>query len=277
MIKENYYPFSVLISVYKNERASNLDMALNSIENQTVQPDEIILIEDGPLTPSLETVIKKHQQKSKDKLKCYKFDHNMGLGYALNFGVNKCSNNIIARMDSDDISVPNRFELQLKKFESEPNLALLGGQVYEFENKIDNVVSKRWVPLNEMEIRAFLKYRNPFNHPTVMFKKNAVLNVNNYSNFKGFEDYDLWSKFIEHKYKVANLSELLVLMRTDEGLYSRRGGIRYLYRYFKLRKLLQRRKIINTREKVNGDLLMSVNVLIPAFIRKEIYKRFLRK
>ena len=171
MENENLPTFSVLMSVYKKEKSEFLDESLKSIESQTIMPNQIVLVEDGPLTLELYKVIERHKRKYDGLYDIVRGKQNQGLGSALRLGTSNAKGEWIARMDSDDIAVPNRFELQLREIIANPNLSLLGGQVDEFEASIENVVGHRDVPLYEKQIRQFLKWRNPFNHPTVMIKK----------------------------------------------------------------------------------------------------------
>lgn len=277
MMQNGYPLFSVLMSVYKNEKSEYLKQALSSIIDQSVKPNEILIVEDGPLPNELREVLNAYENNSRISVRRIKLSKNHGLGYALNIGVREARNDLIARMDTDDISVHDRFELQLKAFMDDINLVLVGGQIDEFESNIGNIVSQKSMPCNSKEILKYAKYRNPFNHPTVMFKKKAVLNVGNYSNIKGFEDYDLWGRLVTNSNNYANLNKVLVHMRIGNGLYSRRGGIKYLIRYYHLRKRLKKLLLINNREMLLGDIFMTVNAIVPVRIRKILYKHLLRQ
>lgn len=277
MVSNDLPPFTVLLSVYKSEKPQYLDQALQSIKDQSVIPNEILIIEDGKLPQTLLTILDKHELNTSISFVRIKLRTNQGLGNALSIGVKKAKNNLIARMDTDDISVKDRFEAQLAEFQIDDSLVLVGGQIDEFNNNPQNIISHKWVPSKEKEIENFIKYRNPFNHPTVMFKKNIILKVGNYIEIKGFEDYFLWSRIIANKYKTANLDKVLVHMRVGDGMYSRRGGISYFYRYILLRCKLRKLSIVNTMEMVSGDLLMLMNIILPTKIRKFVYKNFLRK
>ncbi|MCH9394645.1 glycosyltransferase [Limosilactobacillus reuteri] len=277
MMQNGYPLFSVLMSVYKNEKSEYLKQALSSIIDQSVKPNEILIVEDGPLPNELREVLNAYENNSRISVRRIKLSKNHGLGYALNIGVREAKNDLIARMDTDDISVHDRFELQLKAFMDDINLVLVGGQIDEFESNIGNIVSQKSMPCNSKEILKYAKYRNPFNHPTVMFKKKAVLNVGNYSNIKGFEDYDLWGRLVTNSNNYANLNKVLVHMRIGNGLYSRRGGIKYLIRYYHLRKRLKKLLLINNREMLLGDIFMTVNAIVPVRIRKILYKHLLRQ
>lgn len=269
--------FSVLMSVYKDEEPAFLDKALESIENQTVQADQIVLVEDGPLPSYLDEVISKHCENLPQKYDVLKLPHNQGLGLALNKGVEYCRNEWIARMDSDDISVANRFELQLKEVVKNPQLAVVGGQIDEFSGDLDQIVGKRNVPLSNDEIRRFIKWRNPFNHPTVMINKNAVTRVGSYQANGKIEDYFLWVKLVIANYPVKNLSDVLVHMRVDAGMYDRRGSFQNIKQVFELRKLLRKSHLINIRDQYIGDGIMMVNTLIPSKLREYIYKKTLHR
>ena len=202
MKNKSYPPFSVLMSVYKNEKAQYLDASLRSIEDQSIIPNEIVLVEDGPLTKDLYRVIDTHKNKFSENFKVVALNKNQGLGNALRIGTKYVSTNWIARMDTDDIAVPNRFELQLREVKKNPQLAVIGGQVDEFEGSVDNIVGKRTVPCSQVDIYKFVKWRNPFNHPTVLINKTVLEKAGGYENKGKLEDYFLWAKILAKGYVV---------------------------------------------------------------------------
>lgn len=202
-------------------------------------------------------------------------EKNQGLATALRLGTKHVSTNWIARMDSDDISVPNRFEIQLKEIMKNPNLAIVGGQIKEFALNINNVVGQREVPISPNLICDFIKWRSPFNHPTVMLNKKIVKKVGGYISFGNLEDYYLWSRIIANNYNVKNISDILVYMRVDEGMYARRGRIGNIKYFYRLRGYLRRKKIINPFEELIGDIMMTSNIIIPSLIRKLLYQKVL--
>lgn len=217
--RDKYPDFSVLMSVYKKENPEFLNQALCSIEDQTVQPTEIVLVEDGPIPTTLQKIIDKHQVNFVNDFKVIKSIRNQGLGASLRLGTKFVSTDWIARMDSDDISVHNRFELQLNEIVKESDLAVIGGQVQEFAGEPASVIGYRRVPTSESLLRQFIKWRSPFNHPSVMINKTALKNVGGYIPYGNLEDYYLWSRVIVQKFHVKNLDQTLVKMRVDEGLY----------------------------------------------------------
>lgn len=278
MVLSNGYPsFSVLMSVYKKDNPKYLDLALNSIELQTAKPSEIILVEDGPVSEKLQFVVDEHISQSNINFKNVKLKRNHGLGEALRIGTNYVSTNWIARMDSDDVSVPKRFEMQLNEIIKNPELAVIGGQVQEFAGDVRNIVGQRNVPLNEKNIKEFIKWRSPFNHPTVMINKKILENVGGYVAYGNLEDYYLWSRVIASNKQVKNLADNLVLMRVDKGMYSRRGKFSNIKYFYSLRKFLKLKGIISFKEEVIGDCIMTFNIISPASIRKFVYQKIIHK
>ena len=277
MKNKSYPPFSVLMSVYKNEKAQYLDASLKSIEDQSIIPNEIVLVEDGPLTKDLYRVIDTHKNKFSENFKVVALNKNQGLGNALRIGTKYVSTNWIARMDTDDIAVPNRFELQLREIEKNPQLAVIGGQVDEFEGSIDNIVGKRTVPCSQVDIYKFIKWRSPFNHPTVMINKTMLEKVGGYENKGKLEDYFLWTKIIAKGYAVRNLPQVLVHMRVDSGMYNRRGEFKNLKPIIELRSFLYKNGLVTLTERYIGNTIMIMNIIIPSKLRKIIYELFLHK
>lgn len=277
MNRQKFPNFSVLMSVYKNEKSTYLNASLKSIENQTVVPNEIILVEDGPLTKELYEVVDTHRNKFGEGFKVVVLNKNQGLGNALRIGTKYVSTKWIARMDTDDIAVLNRFELQLREVEKNPQLAVIGGQVDEFEGSIDNIVGKRIVPCSQVDIYKFIKWRSPFNHPTVMINKTMLEKVGGYENKGKLEDYFLWAKILAKGYPVINLSQVLVHMRVDSGMYGRRGEVKNLKPILELKKYLLDNNIINKKEMIFSSFLNITNIFVPVWLRKKIYKNILHK
>lgn len=270
--------FSVLMPVYKNTNPDYFEQAVKSVtELQTITPDELVIVEDGPISSEVTRRIEEVIQKYTIKIIRYKFPVNVGLGVALAKGVELSTNDVIARMDDDDVSVPNRFELQLKAVVNNPQLAIVGGQIDEFTGEVNHITGKRLVPTGQEDIYQFVKWRSPFNHPSVMLNKKAILDVGNYQANGKLEDYFLWSKVIIEKYPVLNLSEVLVHMRVDTGMYGRRGEWANLKQIFKLRRMLYKGKLVSRREELTGDFVMVANVIVPAKLRELIYKKVLHK
>lgn len=267
--------FSVLMSIYKNEKPEYLKKALDSILNQTLLPDEILIVKDGLLTPELEKTLDEYAVKNKS-VKFLEFKKNRGLGLALHDGVVACKNEIIARMDTDDIAKPDRFEKQIQYLKDNPQIALLGSWVTEFsdnENKPDIVTE---LPCSYEEIKKFAKKRNPFRHMTVLFKKSAVINSGNYRDFLWFEDYDLWVRMLRKGYFAENLPEFLVNVRADKNMFARRSGIKYIQQEVKFEKFLLDINYINLIEFFRNILIRSIVRLLPKNLIVFVYKQILR-
>ena len=270
-------PFSVLMSVYFKEDPAFLEQSLSSVLiNQTVSPSEIILVCDGELTEELESVIFNYQFRFPDVLKVPRKD-NGGLGKALSFGMSFCTNDLIARMDTDDICYPDRFEKQLAFFENHPEYDVVGGLLEEFVDSVDNSVSIRRVPESHAEIVSFSKKKNPINHPTVMFRKSAVERAGGYQHFPLFEDYYLWVRMIRSGALFYNIQEPLIHFRSSEDMYKRRGGIRYAIEEVKFEHTLLKIRHINFFQFLYNSSARFIVHIIPNSMRACIYKKYLRK
>ncbi len=268
--------FSVLMSVYCKENPEYLDKALESIISQTLVPDEIILIEDGPLTKELYKVIKLKKEQFPG-LKPYQLKENVQLGRALAKGIILCKNEIIARMDSDDISVKNRFEIQYNYMLKHHGTAVTGGYMEEFCDDGKNYHKTKKMPQKMPAIKKYARYRNPLNHMTVMFRKSKVLEAGSYKHFPYLEDYYLWCRMLSKGNKFYNIPYVLVKSRTNNKLYSRRGGFKYCMGYLKLRHIQKHLGILSTKEYITAICITIGMTLQPAALRRLIYQKILRK
>ena len=218
--------FSVLLSIYCNEEVHYFNRAMRSIwDEQTIQPNEIVLVEDGPLTQELYQAIGIWKRQLKDLLKIVSIKKNSGVGNAKNIGVKACSNELIAVMDTDDVSLPDRFEKQLTIFNSQ-DIDVCGAWVGEFVNNENLIASYRRTPEKHNEIVIFAKSRSPVNHPTAMYKRSSVLKAGNYAKYRTSEDYDLFVKLIMSGAKLYNIQEPLVSMRIGNNQEARRRGLK---------------------------------------------------
>lgn len=214
--------YSVLMSVYFKEKPSYLVESIESMLHQTVQPDEIVIVEDGPLTLELDAILQLYSEKYPDMIKTVPLSKNVGLGLALNEGLRNCKNNLVARMDTDVISLPNRCQEQLKEFEKDPQLCIVGTQTLEFYDDVNETRTARIVPLNHEDIVRFSKRRSPFNHPTVMYKKDVILNYGAYRDIQRKEDLEMFGRLLSKGVKGKNINKALLLFRSNEQSYSRR-------------------------------------------------------
>ncbi len=274
---ENSNPeFSVLMSVYYKENSNYLDKALESIFKQTVMPNEVILVEDGKLTKELDEVINKYENQYANILKVIKYAENRGLGVALHDGILQCTNEIIFRMDSDDICVNDRFEKQLNIFKNR-DVDVVGANIVEYDEKMENITSYRVVPENDSDIKKFSKKRNPINHMSVAYKKSAVLEAGNYQSMLYFEDYYLWARMIKNNCNFYNVQSNLIKARGGNEMIKRRGEKKYIKPIINFEKALLNIKFINYPEYVRNVIQRVIVSLIPNNVRLLVYKKFLRK
>lgn len=267
------FNYSVLMSVYEKEKAKNLKESIDSIFSQTVATNDFVLVCDGPLTAELNDVIEQYHLANKDNMQVVKLCENVGLGRALNIGLKYCKNELVARMDSDDISKLNRCEKQINLFKLYgDSLALVSGYINEFDKDPGNPIGQKRVPIHDRDIKKYSRRRNPINHPCVMFRKSAVMSVGGYQEtFHLFEDYYLWIRLFDKGYKARNVDEVLLDMRTPVDLYKRRGGFKYAVELSRFFKWMKKISWINW-----SDILLSAVphifvCVLPNRIRKQIY------
>lgn len=275
--------YSVLMSVYKSEKAEYLRIAMNSMWNQTVPTNDFVLMCDGPLTDELDAVIEEMQSAHPDTLQVIRFEKNGGLGHALQVGVKECKNDLIARMDSDDISRPERCEKELAVFAAHPELSIVGSVIEEFTEiepgaTVPTAINaKRVVPEKSKDIVTFAKQRNPFNHPSVMYKKADVLAAGNYQDVRYMQDYYLWTHMLITGFKGYNIQEPLVWMRADSNLFKRRSGKLYRDIQLNLFKYMKDQGFISNTQYVKSCILRVGSSMAPNWLRQFMFKKVLRK
>ena len=268
--------YSVLMSVYKKEKAEFLKEAIESIQKQSKKTDDFVLVCDGELNESLDKVILDKKEEMGDVLNVIRLKENVGLGKALNVGLEYCKNEYIARMDSDDISVPDRCEKQLEIFKKLQEISICSGTVQEFSDDINNIECLRILPQNNNEIIKFSKKRNPFNHPCVMYKKSSVKAVGSYQDFYLLEDYHLWIRMLMNGYKGYNLEDILLNMRAGNNMYKRRAGFKYVLSQIRLFKYMKENKYISNVQYIENCIIRTLSTIVPAWFRKKNNKKFLR-
>ena len=261
------YKYSVLMAVYHKDNPEDFERACLSMLQQTISPNEFVLVCDGPLGEDLDKKIAKLAERYSNIMHIVRIPKNMGLGNALKCGVLHCKNELIARMDADDISSPNRCEKQLHVFSKNSKLAIIGTQVDEVTDR--GTVLKHIVPEEHSCISQYAKNRNPFCHPSVMFVRNAVLESGNYRDVKLFEDYDLWIRMLRLGHKGYNIQESLVKMNVDRDFYKRRGGIRYVKAIFAFNKIKRHHGVPCSMFNTISRIIVA---LIPSILREKLYQ-----
>ena len=264
--------YSVLMSLYKKENPEYLRIAIDSMLNQTVAPDEIVLVEDGPLTDELYAVLDDYPM-----LHRVKNEINLGLGLALNVGLKKCRNELVARMDTDDCSKPERCEKQLQRFLEKPYLAIVGSHIDEFIGDTSNVISQRIVPTTSEEIYKFAKKRSAFNHPAVMYSKTAVLENNGYADLKRNQDVDLFGRMQFKGYKAENIDEALLWFRSSDELAKRRKSWQNTWSYIATIRKFWKMGYSSFTDYAIVGIAQTGMYLMPIKLQNYIYKKFLRK
>ncbi len=272
-----YREYSVLMSVYYKEKPEYLKQAIESIQAQTLPTDDFVLICDGSLNDALDEVIIQKQQEMGEALNVVRLEKNGGLGNALNEGIKHCKNELVARMDSDDIAYPDRCEKQITVFNTHSEVSICSGIVEEFTTDPATVDTKRVLPETNEEILEFAKQRNPFNHPCVMYKKSAVEAVESYQDFYLLEDYYLWLRMLMAGYQGYNIQEPLLYMRAGSDMYLRRGGWKYAKTQAKFLKLMKQQGFIGNSQYIKSYIIRCGSSLSPNWIRKLMFEKILRK
>ena len=268
--------FSVLLSLYFKESPIFLRQSLESVFNQTLSPNEVVLVKDGPLTNELEQVLSEYTVRYPN-LKIVSLPQNQGLGKALNEGLKHCSYDLVARMDTDDICKLNRFEKQIEVFKENPEVDIISSWIDEFEGESSNVISTRRLPKTHDEIYRYAQKRNPMNHPVVMFKKKSVLAAGGYMHFHLFEDYYLWVRMLLNGAKFYNVQESLLLFRFSSDMFKRRGGFKYACTEAKFQWHIYKLGFLSFNEACLNIFIRFGSRVIPNGLRSWMYKKILRR
>ncbi len=269
--------FSVLMSLYIKEKPEYFKACMESILAQTVLPDEIVIVKDGPLTKELDFLLNEYVSADPSLYTIVPLETNHGLGLALAEGILHCRNALIARMDTDDICRKDRFELQLAEFQKNPKLDICGSHIVEFETDVDNIVAQRTVPLTDEDIKKYQKRRDGVNHMTVMYKKSKVLEAGNYQSCMLMEDTYLWVRMILAGATFMNVDDSLVYARIGKDMFERRGGLAYFRKYKEGRKKVRQTGYIGFFDYYYTLFVQFVVALIPNKIRGIVFTKILHK
>lgn len=266
--------FSVLMSIYKNDKPAWLKESIDSLLNQTLKADEILIVKDGLLTADLEAVLNNYSDSS---IRYIPFQTNRGQEMALREGLLACTHELVARMDSDDICHPDRFRLQVEAFKNDPSVDVVGTSIIEFDKTIADASTVRRLPESGEPLRRYAKRRSPTNHAAVMYKKSAVLAAGNYQDFLWNEDYHLWVRMMMNHAVFINLPDVLLYVRGGKSMYHRRGGWKYASQDIKLQLRFYKIGFQSLFDTVINLALRVPIRLVPNFLRRFIYETFLRK
>jgi glycosyltransferase involved in cell wall biosynthesis len=265
---------SVLMSVYDQETPDFLRQSLDSLVAQTFPADEIVIVEDGPIGGQLNSALAAYADRL--PIVPLRLSVHAGLGEALRTGLAVCRGGLVARVDSDDLCVPERFRKQVKLLDACPQIDVLGGAIAEFDEDPMHPHSIRILPRSGKPLLRFARYRNPLNHMTVMFRKASVLAAGSYEPCPGFEDYHLWARMLTLGYYLHNTDDILVYARSGSRMQSRRGGLTYLKRDIAFQTFLYRVGFVTASESIHNILLRAPMRIAPVFVRSLCYSLFLR-
>ncbi len=264
------------MSLYIKEKPEYLDLAIKSMVEQTVKPDQIVIVKDGQITPELEAVLNKYDSEYPGLFDIVGYEKNRGLGLALNYGLEHCRNELVARMDTDDISKPNRCEKQLQAFDKDNDLSIVGSAVDEFLDDVSNITGRRVVPQTSDEIYAFAKRRSAFNHPAVMYKKSDVLKFGGYSDLRRNQDVDLFGRMLFGGCKAMNYEESLLWFRSDANLAKRRKSWINTKSYIETIANFRKMGYSSCSDYIVVAVAQTIMYLCPIGVQNWLYKKFLR-
>jgi len=267
------FKISVVMSVYQNDDAESFRCAVESVLNQTYLPSEIILVVDGLVSKEIKIILKEYAMN--ELFRIIRMPEKVGLGLALQKGCTEAQYPFIARMDSDDISDPTRFEKQIKYLQENPNCDVVGTFGVKFFNSFENVYDEKKLPITDQEIKRTMQKRNPLNHMSIMMKKESLLKCGNYQDWYLAEDYYLWVRMCLNGVIFHNIPENLVSIRVDNRTLARRHGIKYYKSLKRLYKFMLTNKIISCWRYLKNILTRFVyHVLIPKWLKKLVYRKF---
>lgn len=271
------YGYSVLMTVYAKENPAHFEWAIRSMLFQTVKPNDFVIVCDGALTPELDAVIEHYVRLEPVVFQILRLEENCGSGVASRQGLLLCRNNLVARMDSDDLAAVNRAELLLQAFQNNPELSVVGGQMAEFQGDYKKISAYRILPTEHEDLMRCAASRSPLNNITVMFRKSAALEVGNYNDIRVREDYDLWIRMLSAGYRMTNLPRVLAFARVGEKMYARRRGIQYFRYAVRTEKLLLKNGFISP-VKFGMELTMrfAASVLLPERFSHWLFRRLMR-
>lgn len=279
----NMFKFSVIMSIYKSDVPEYLRIALESLLNQTRKPDEIVIVGDGPVPTLLEKEVESLRFQVSNKALPIEVTYlpqekNSGLGEAMRIAAEVAKYDYLARMDSDDICMPDRFEKQMHCFEEDPELSIVGGMITEFEGEPENVFAKRILPLEDAEIKKMMRGRCAVNHVTVIFKKADLMKSGNYQPFWKQEDQYLWARMMLAGCKFKNIPDIVVNVRSGRDQLARRGGWKFFKSVVRVFWFMYKNGLISFWYFLKICAIRgTVQLLMPNWLRTWVYQHFLRK
>jgi len=269
-------PFSLLMPVYGGDRPDFLRQAfISTVHDQTRRPGDVVIVQDGPVPDELARTLRELSEGSPVPVNLVRLEHNIGLGPTLDAGLVACQHDVVARMDADDVSVPRRFEVQMPLIEAGADI--VGSALMEFIDDVDHVVQTRVPPLDPAWIRSAARFRDPFNHPTIVYRRSAVQEVGGYQDLPLMEDYLLFCRMLAAGAQPANVAEPLVYYRIGAGAYARRGGLALLRSELALQRRFRQLCITSRGQYVRNVVVRGGYRLLPEGVRRVAYRRLIAR
>jgi glycosyltransferase involved in cell wall biosynthesis len=265
-------PFSLLLPVYSGDRPEYFVRAFrSSVDQQTLRPDQVVVVQDGPVSAELARAVDEAVAASPVDASVVRLARNVGLAHALERGLDACAHDVVARMDADDISLPERFARQLELMGT--GLDLVGTGMYEFADEVGTIVGTRTPPTGAARIGGYARFHDPFNHPTVVYRRSAVRAAGGYIDIGLMEDYYLFARMVQAGARVENIPEPLVMYRVSDGAYARRGGLSQLRAELRLQREFRRRRFTTPFQAVRNVAIRGGYRLVPEALRRWAYGR----
>ncbi|MFT4232373.1 MAG: glycosyltransferase [Leucobacter sp.] len=268
--------FSLLLPVYAGDDAGFLGIAFeSSVDRQTLRPAEAVIVQDGPVPGALSAELERIESESPIPVRIVRLPENRGLAEALNRGLEACACPIVARMDADDVSKPERFARQWELLQR--GYDLVGTGMEEFESDPDAPSGTRIPPVGAQRIRDHARTHNPFNHPTMMYRVAALDRVGRYEPFGKMEDYWLGVRLIDSGARVENIAEPLLGYRVGAGAFGRRGGWAEARTEWRLQRELLRMGFVTRAQYLRNVVMKGAYRLLPAGVKRVLFRGLIGK
>ncbi|MBW8485299.1 glycosyltransferase [Actinomadura parmotrematis] len=264
-------PFTLLMTVYDGDREEYLRDAFRSaVDEQILRPAQVVLVQDGPVPPELAVALKELVATSPVPVTFVPLAANRGLGPALDAGLAASRHDIVARMDADDVAMPHRFQVQVPLVRAGADL--VGAGLLEFGTDLEDIVGLRTPPSDPLDIARYARLHDPFNHPTVVYRRSAVRAAGGYGDLPLMEDYWLFVRMIEAGARVVNVAQPLVYYRVGAGAYERRGGRDLLRSELRLQREMLRQGFITRPQYLRNVTVRGGYRFVPTAIRRPVYR-----
>ena len=268
-------PFSLLVPVYDGDRPDYLRRAFRSaVHDQTVRPDQVIIVRDGPVRAELAECLDELRARSPVPVTFVPLARNAGLGPALDRGLAASEHDVVARMDADDVAMPHRFEVQLPLI---ADADIVGSGLLEFSGDTGEIVGQRVPPIGQEKIARYARMHDPFNHPTVVYRRGAVRGAGGYGDLKLMEDYALFARMLQNGARAVNVAEPLVWYRVGETAFKRRGGTDLLRSELRLQREFRKNRFTSPGQYARNVVVRGGYRLIPWWVRRAVYRPILSR